>query len=110
LVRGNHDQHAGDPPAEWRVACLDEPVIDRPFVWRHFPEAEAAGYTVAGHWHPAVRLGRGAFGVTLPCFYFGEAMGILPAFGSFTGTAVVQPRSGDAIYVLAEDEIILMQE
>ena len=25
LVRGNHDDRAGDPPPDWGVQCLDEP-------------------------------------------------------------------------------------
>ena len=106
LVRGNHDRHAGDPPAEWRVQCFDEPVVELPFAWRHFPEAEAAAYTIAGHVHPAIRLGRGQLGETLPCFFFGEAVGVLPAFGDFTGTATIQPRDNDRAYVLAENEIV----
>lgn len=108
LVRGNHDRHAGDPPAEWRVHCFDEPVVEPPFAWRHFPQAETTGYTIAGHLHPAVRLGRGRLGETLPCFFFGETAGILPAFGDFTGTMVLRPQAGDRVYVQAEHEVIYM--
>ena len=106
LVRGNHDRHAGDPPAEWRVECFDEPVVEPPFAWRHFPEAEAAGYTIAGHLHPAIRLGRGQLSETLPCFFFGETVGLLPAFGDFTGTMVIRPQSGDRVFVLVENEVM----
>lgn len=106
LVRGNHDRYAGDPPAEWRVHCFDEPVVDPPFVWRHFPETETAGYTIAGHLHPALRLGRGRLGETLPCFFFGEAVGILPAFGDFTGTMILRPQSNDRAFVLAENKVM----
>lgn len=106
LVRGNHDHHAGDPPAEWAVQCLEEPFVEWPFVWRHFPEADATGYALTGHLHPAVRLGRGSLGETLPCFYFGRQVGILPAFGAFTGTALVRPQAGDRAYVLAGPEIL----
>lgn len=108
LVRGNHDQHAGDPPAAWRVCCVDEPWAERPFVWRHFPAPEAEGYTLAGHLHPAVRLaGRGGLQVTLPCFYLGDTVGVLPAFGDFTGTATIHPRQGERVYVIADEEIML---
>lgn len=108
LVRGNHDRHAGDPPPTWRVTCVDEPWVERPFVWRHVPEAAEEGYTVAGHVHPAVRLtGFGGLSETLPCFYFGRDVGILPAFGGFTGTATVHPKNGDRVYVIADGEIML---
>jgi uncharacterized protein len=29
LVRGNHDLHAGDPPVDWMIACVDRLQIDR---------------------------------------------------------------------------------
>lgn len=107
LVRGNHDRQAGDPPAEWCITCLDEPVMDPPFIWRHQPADELDGYAVAGHLHPAARLaGPGGQRQTLPCFYFGPRCGILPAFGDFTGTALVGPKRGDRLYVLAGDEIV----
>ncbi len=127
LVRGNHDRRAGDPPAEWGVECLDAPVAEPPFLWLHEPpvarvsepassapaNTENAGcqpslqaYPVAGHVHPAVALGGNGRGLTLPCFYFGREYGLLPSFGEFTGTAVVRPRPGEGVFVLAGDEVI----
>lgn len=108
LVRGNHDQRAGDPPASWRIRCVDEPAThDPPFVWRHAPMPDAAGYVLAGHLHPAVHLrGPGRQGMPLACFWFRRKYGVLPAFGDFTGTARVRLRPGDLVYVLAGDEII----
>ncbi|MEM8535353.1 MAG: metallophosphoesterase, partial [Chloroflexota bacterium] len=35
LVRGNHDQHAGDPPDEWGITCVDAPVLLSPFSLLH---------------------------------------------------------------------------
>jgi DNA ligase-associated metallophosphoesterase len=122
LVRGNHDRRAGDPPAEWRVECLDAPVVEPPFVWLHEPVAQAVqlaserasqpgqvelqGYPICGHVHPAVALSGNGRALTLPCFYFGRDCGLLPAFGEFTGTAVVRPRVGERVFVLAGGEII----
>ena len=106
LVRGNHDRHAGDPPPSWAIISVDEPFVEAPFVWRHIPESDPAGYTLAGHRHPAVRLGRGSLSETLPCFYFGEEVAILPAFGEFTGTSLVDPRPGERLFVLAGEEVL----
>lgn len=107
LVRGNHDGRAGDPPPEWGIECADGPVRDGPFAWRHEPVASDAGYAVAGHVHPAVALrGRGGLSVTLPCFYFGRDYALLPAFGDFTGAAVIRPRSGERVFVIAGEEVI----
>jgi DNA ligase-associated metallophosphoesterase len=107
LVRGNHDRGAGDPPEEWRVRCVDEPWREGPFAFRHHPEEDPEGYVLAGHIHPAVRLlGAGRQSETLPAFLFRERLGLLPAFGSFTGGARVRPRQGDRVFVLAEGEVV----
>ncbi len=105
LVLGNHDEHAGRPPDEWDIRCIDE-LVESPFVWRHESREAAAGYVIAGHVHPAVVLrGRGEH-LTLPCFYFGRDYGLLPAFGDFTGFGVIRPRAGEAVFVLVEGEIL----
>ena len=107
LVRGNHDRKAGDPPVEWNVACVEAGESLGPFVLNHEPGPHAAGYALAGHIHPAVRLsGEGDESLRLPCFWFGKRHGVLPAFGAFTGSAVVRPRPGDRVFVIAEEEVV----
>jgi metallophosphoesterase superfamily enzyme len=107
LVRGNHDYWAGDPPAEWDIICVNEPLLEPPFVFCHYPQEADEGYTLAGHLHPAVVLtGSGKQRERLPCFFFGLQGGMLPAFGSFTGAAIVHPQAGDKVYVIAENEVI----
>ena len=107
LVRGNHDAAAGDPPADWAITCLDEPVLEAPFAWRHHPAPHEGAYTIAGHLHPAVRLsGAGRQSATLPCFYFGAQVAVLPAFGEFTGAALVRPMPGERVFVLAGQSIL----
>jgi DNA ligase-associated metallophosphoesterase len=107
LVRGNHDRHAGDPPEELRIHCVNSPEVDGPFVYRHFPKDSEAGFTLSGHTHPAIRLrGRGAERTTLPCFWFTDRVGILPAFGTFTGTAKIAPGQNDHVFAIAGDEVI----
>jgi DNA ligase-associated metallophosphoesterase len=108
LVRGNHDRSAGDPPPEWGFELASEPVTLNPFVLRHTPEPSADGYVLAGHLHPGVRLlGAGRQRELLPCFWFGSRVGVLPAFGSFTGSLPIAPQPGDAIVVVAGDELVL---
>jgi uncharacterized protein len=107
LVRGNHDLHAGDPPDGWRIRCVDGPQGDGPFVYRHEPIPAADGYVLAGHLHPAALLnGRGRQSLTLPCFHFAPNVGTLPAFGDFTGSAVIRPTGADRVFVIAADEVI----
>lgn len=108
LVRGNHDKRAGDPPVEWKLGVTDAGGRLGPFVLNHEPgAARGGGYALAGHIHPAVRLhGEGESSVRLPCFWFGARYGVLPAFGAFTGTAVVRPKRGDQVFVIADDEVL----
>ena len=107
LVRGNHDRHAGDPPADLRVNCLNAPAFLPPFVLRHEPAAADAGYTLAGHVHPGVVLtGRGLFRERLPCFLVGDRMALLPAFGSFTGLGILSPGEGQRVFVVADGEVV----
>jgi uncharacterized protein len=111
LVRGNHDMHAGDPPREWRIDCINEGETIGPFCLAHHPEPDLRGYVLAGHVHPAVRLvGRANDSARLPCFWFGPYVAVLPAFGEFTGTYTVQPKSGDAVYVVVEESVVRVGE
>ena len=109
LVRGNHDRHAGDPPGDWRVQCVDEPfhLPSLPGLGlAHHPHAVAGSYVLAGHVHPAAVLGgRAHQRLRLPCFHFGPQVGLLPAFGGFTGSHVVQAGPGDQVFVIAGDEV-----
>ncbi|WCM87977.1 ligase-associated DNA damage response endonuclease PdeM [Acidovorax sp. NCPPB 3576] len=86
LVRGNHDGHAGDPPAGLGIAIVDEPWPIGPFACCHHPQAHGTLHVLAGHVHPAVVLrGRGRDALRLPCFAVEPQLTVLPAFGEFTG-------------------------
>ena len=109
LVRGNHDQRAGDPPEELGIRCVDAPFGEQPFVYRHFPHESPDGYALAGHIHPAIKLyGGGGQRATLPCFVFGRRVGILPAFGGFTGMGRIHPGPDDRVYAIADGEVIAL--
>ncbi len=114
LVRGNHDDRAGDPPASLGIRVVDEPLPLGPFALCHHPQAIAGAYVLAGHWHPCISVSGRAFErLRLPCFWFGDdsgalpqqATGVLPAFGSFTGMHRIEPRAGDRIFPVA-DEVV----
>lgn len=107
LVRGNHDRHAGDPLPELRIRTVDPPLPEPPFALRHHPEPVEGSYVLAGHLHPAAVLrGRGRQRERLPCFWLGARVGVLPAFGEFTGTAEIRPEPGDRVFVLAAGEVV----
>jgi DNA ligase-associated metallophosphoesterase len=107
LVRGNHDRGAGDPPPGWGIRVVDQPYRKRPFLLRHEPVEAHRDYVLAGHLHPAVTL-RDTDGSRLraPCFLFGRRLALLPAFGSFTGTARVRPQQGERVFAVGPDAVI----
>ncbi len=135
LVRGNHDAHAGDPPAALHIDVVDEPLMLQapepaaaaqvvssirppgPLALCHHPQRVPGAYVLAGHWHPCITVqGRGRDRLRLPCFWLGDDMaypvGILPAFGSFTGMHPIERREGkpgctgrDRVFAIAGDAV-----
>jgi uncharacterized protein len=106
LVRGNHDSRAGDPPAALGVMVVDEPLRMGGLLLCHHPRPRAEGYALAGHLHPGVVLGgRAHQRLRLPCFHFGEQVGVLPAFGAFTGLHTLRPAAGDRVYVVGDGTV-----
>jgi DNA ligase-associated metallophosphoesterase len=111
LVRGNHDDRAGDPPADLGVDVVDAPSPLGPFALCHEPcredDAATQGYRLAGHLHPAVRLhGRAGDSVRVPCFRVDARETVLPAFGDFTGAASVARSGPHRLFAVAGDRVI----
>jgi DNA ligase-associated metallophosphoesterase len=106
LVRGNHDDRAGDPPAALGIDAVDEPWCVDGIALCHHPVAAAGAYVMAGHVHPCVHLaGRAHDRLRLPAFWFGPEVAVLPAFGAFTGMHAVQPGAQDRVFVAAGDGV-----
>jgi uncharacterized protein len=110
LVRGNHDRAAGDPPPEWGIELQTEPWLMGSWALCHEPQPVAGAYTLAGHLHPCVGLKGGARErLRLPCFWFGDpahhAVGVLPAFGDFTGMHPIQRRMRDRVWAVADQAV-----
>jgi DNA ligase-associated metallophosphoesterase len=106
LVRGNHDAHAGDPPADLGIESAIAPRTEGPFEYCHAARERRVGYGLTGHIHPAwVVHGRADESVRLPCFWLTPTFAVLPAFGAFTGSMVVERSSGDRIFVVAGNRL-----
>jgi metallophosphoesterase superfamily enzyme len=108
LVLGNHDIMSEQQYIRKGIAVHNTLRI-APFVFTHHPleEADAEFYNLSGHLHPGVNMvGKARQSITLPCFYFGENMGLLPAFGTFTGMARIYPKKNDKVFVIVEEKII----
>ena len=107
LVRANHDRRAGDPPCDWLVDCVHDPMIVDGMALCHMPRAVGGYYAIGGHVHPAATLtGHAREHVRLPCFLFTAEYAILPAFGPFTGMADVEAAAGDRLYVIAGTQVV----
>lgn len=107
LVRGNHDDHAGDPPAHLGIRAVDEPLMHGDIALCHHPVARAGAYVLAGHLHPGVSLGgRANDHLRLPCFWFRAQVGVLPAFGAFTGLHTIRAAADDRVFVATDGQVI----
>lgn len=107
LVTGNHDILHEQSYQNSRFVMFDKPVQIGPFLLSHEPVIHPELYNLCGHLHPGVRMvGSGRQSMRLPCFYFGEKGGILPAFGEFTGLYLLQPKKKDSVFVIVENQVI----
>lgn len=111
LVVGNHDILDKQNYHTGRINLFKKMKAD-PFLLVHdleeLEEPEAIdSYILSGHIHPAVKLvGKGRQAMKLPCFYFGETHGVLPAFGGFTGTHLIEPQDSDRVFIIVNGQIM----
>ncbi|MGI4813035.1 MAG: ligase-associated DNA damage response endonuclease PdeM [Janthinobacterium lividum] len=105
LVTGNHDRHAGAPAALLGIEQVEEPFPLGPWALCHHPQKVAGRYVLAGHEHPGVRLSTRVDALRVPCFALGVDLGVLPAFGAFTGLMNIE-TSGKRIYLVADDRVV----
>jgi len=110
LVRGNHDSRAGDPPSYLGMRVVDEPFELDGFALCHHPRPRPGAYVLAGHLHPCVSLGGRSFDhLRLPCFWLGDDVGVLPAFGAFTGMHPIQAGASDRVFPIADGAVAAMR-
>ena len=125
LVKGNHDIL---PEAAYQLSQLtvmSEEWQVAPFLFTHKPVTEPSNqrggwtfpkyqvgeeptYNLAGHIHPGtrVRLGLGQ-SAQIPCFFLGPNVGLLPAFGQFTGCVRMNAKSQDRVYGIVNDRSVV---
>ncbi len=104
LVIGNHDRRSG-----WELPATEPGRLLGPFALHHHPEPNPAGYVLCGHLHPGVQLsGIARQALRLPCFWFGQEVAVLPAFGDLTGTMTIARNPGDRVVVVADRQVALL--
>lgn len=112
LIKGNHDIMPLHTYADAGIRVHDHLLVDG-LLFTHEPPEETEtipyNYCFSGHLHPGVRLeGFARQSLRFPCFYFGAQQAILPAFGSFTGLALINPQPGDDVFAIVENEVIAL--
>jgi len=106
VVRGNHDAHAGDPPAQLGIHMVDEPHAVGPFAFCHHPDVLVPAFVMAGHVHPVYRLRSGWESLLLPCFLMAQQQLVLPSFGAFTGGHPVMPQAQERVFVTSGEAVL----
>lgn len=113
LVNGNHDILEEKWYDEMKIETKDFLAIDK-FSFCHDPidasVKDTHHYTFCGHLHPGISIhGRGRQSLQFPCFYFGNHIGILPAFSRFTGCVSVDAKKGENVFAIIENGIMQVQ-
>ncbi len=109
LVLGNHDILSDEIYKNSCFVIHEGPIALSNLILSHEPmEKIAKGHlNICGHIHPGIRLnGRAKKSIKLPCFYLEPGQLVLPAFGHFTGLAVVSPSEEAEIYGIGPESLI----
>jgi len=107
LVKGNHDVISDVAIKDLGISTIHNVLEMPPFQFTHYPQVDEQLYNMAGHLHPGYRLrGQGRQSLRMPVFYFGEKQAILPAFGSFSGKALIEAKKGDTIFGVIEEALL----
>lgn len=108
LILGNHDLGQRTLFNQLNLTVVEEPLMVDGIALCHYPETVVpqGTYKLAGHLHPSVKLVGGGDSLTkIPCFHFNETVGVLPAFGEFTGTHRIKPEPSDQVFAVADDQV-----
>ena len=93
-------------PAQLGIRVVDEPFCKR-LRSCHHPRPFDGEYSCRPS-HPRQVGVRGWDHLRLPCFWFGDAVGVLPAFGAFTGMHAVRRGADDRLFAVADSTVAAM--
>lgn len=109
LVKGNHDVLNISAYSSSNFQIHPEPIQLGMLFLSHEPQKQIplGLINLCGHIHPGIRLvGNGRQSVKLPCFYLHDNQLILPAFGNFTGLALIRPLPGHQVFAVTKEKVI----
>ena len=103
LILGNHDK------INFKIENLNifKNLIKDPFYFSHIPCPETLTFNICGHIHPAFKIrGKARQSIKLPCYFMTLNQLILPSFGQFTGSHIIDLKSTkDEILVVSKNQI-----
>jgi len=110
LVPGNHDLQIDRLPPAWPIELINSGELLGPFCLSHTPgsSGDGSGFELAGHYHPMVRLEAAGDRMTRPCFAFGNAAAVLPAFHLVTNGVEMDPSRRE-LFVVLQREVVSLQ-
>lgn len=107
VITGNHERSFRSLPRAWQIEFLPDECSMGPIQFIHDPEdySEKTGHslTIAGHWHPVVKLSRK---VRLPCFHLNQSLLVLPAFTRFSSGLSVGDTDRGRNFVIAKKSVL----
>lgn len=109
LIKGNHDVLSPIAYQQSLFEIHENPVELGNLFLTHEPSEEIpeGKLNLCGHLHPGVRLrGKGRQSIRISCFHLSESQLILPAFGEFTGLALVKRKPKDQIFGISGEKVI----
>jgi len=108
LVIGNHDILKDEQYEHFRLTQHKECLNLAPFCIAH-DQLNSDHFVLHGHLHPALKIkskGYNQPALKLCCFAQDNQRMILPAFGKFTGTYLLEPGDFEHLYLVAETSVI----
>lgn len=109
LIKGNHDilPQAIYSSSHWIIH--EEQLELDGMLLTHEPleEIPKGQFNICGHIHPGIMLqGKGRQKLRLPCFFISGSQMVLPAFGRFTGLALMKMNQEASAYVVTEEKVL----
>lgn len=109
LVKGNHDRLDKFQYQQLGIEVHDPSYRTSNFCFVHdaLKCEETDSYPISGHVHPGVNIvGKAKQRLQFPCFFFGKAYAIMPAFSVFTGLYMVKPQANEQVYAITSSKVI----
>lgn len=107
FIMGNHDILKAPAYTGWDMQVHTSSYFVNPFLITHDMVEGTGQFIIHGHVHPAIRItGKGNQSIKLCCYCEDENRLILPAFGSFTGSHLMNKAEHKHIYIIT-DSIVM---